>query len=408
MPSTLLKVLSLSTVFPNPADPNLGLFVRTRLQEVAAFRDEVEVRVVAPVPVLDYGNYPGRLLRLGDAPSRRVDGPLEVLHPKWLYPPFFSAGNPWWLYLRLAPLLAALRPSFPFELIDAHFAFVEGAAAALLARHFDCPFLVTLRGNEPAHARHPLRARAIQYAVTRASRVIAVSEDLRRFAVAQGASPGRTRTVPNGIDAAIYHQRDRAACRRQHGLSADEPVILSAGYLIERKGHHLAVRALRAVRDQGIPARLLIAGGPGREGQFEPRIRAVIAELGLGEHVRMLGPVSQPVLAELMSAADVYCLPSHREGWPNVVHEAMGCGAPVVATNVGGIPQMIPSEEYGFVVPAGDQEALEQALLRALSKTWDRAAVSAHAQSRAWRQVAREVLAEMKAAVAEHPAGGRA
>lgn len=407
MSSTPLKVLSLSTVFPNPADPNFGLFVRARLQTVAAFRDEVEVRVVAPVPVLDYGNYRTRLLRLGDTPRQRIDGPLEVLHPRWLYPPLAGAANPWFLYLRLAPLLARLRRSFPFQLIDAHFAFVEGAAAALLARRFACPFLVTLRGNEPAHARRPLRARAIRYALTRASRVIAVSEDLRQLAVAHGACPERTRTIPNGIDSAIYHQRDRAECRRRHGLSPDEPVVLSAGYLIERKGHHLAVRALGALRDRGIPARLLIAGGPGREGYFEPQIRAVIAELGLGEQVRLLGAVPQPVVAELMSAADVYCLPSNREGWPNVVHEAMSCGTPVVATSVGGIPQMIPSEEYGFVVPAGDQEALNQALLRALGKSWDRAAISAHAQSRSWRQVAREVLAEMKAAVAEHPAGGR-
>jgi glycosyltransferase involved in cell wall biosynthesis len=92
----------------------------------------------------------------------------------------------------------------------------------------------------------------------------------------------------------------------------------------------------------------------------------------------------------------VFCLASAREGWPNVVHEAHACGTPVVATNVGGVPEMIPSENFGLVVPPNDPAALHAALKQALSRQWDRGAIAAWGQARSWRQVAAEVLREME------------
>jgi glycosyltransferase involved in cell wall biosynthesis len=104
-----------------------------------------------------------------------------------------------------------------------------------------------------------------------------------------------------------------------------------------------------------------------------------------------------------MSAADVLCLASSSEGWPNVVHEALSCGLPVVATNVGAVPEMIPSDQFGLVVPVGDVPALTEALALALQKPWQRAAIAAWGNSRSWDQVAREALEQMQAA-----AGGSA
>jgi glycosyltransferase involved in cell wall biosynthesis len=121
----------------------------------------------------------------------------------------------------------------------------------------------------------------------------------------------------------------------------------------------------------------------------------------LERNVRFLGEVPQDVLAELMSAADVFCLASSREGWPNVVHESLACGLPVVATNVGAIPEMIPSQLYGLIVPADDAPALGHALREALSREWDREAIAIWGQARSWRHVAEEVLEEMRLALAE-------
>jgi glycosyltransferase involved in cell wall biosynthesis len=102
-----------------------------------------------------------------------------------------------------------------------------------------------------------------------------------------------------------------------------------------------------------------------------------------------------------MSAADVFCLASTNEGWPNVVHEALACGAPVVATDVGAVPEMLAGGRYGCVVPVNDPAALEKALAEALQRDWDRAAIAAWGGARSWRQVASEVWEEMKIIAAD-------
>jgi teichuronic acid biosynthesis glycosyltransferase TuaC len=124
--------------------------------------------------------------------------------------------------------------------------------------------------------------------------------------------------------------------------------------------------------------------------------------LGLADHVHFVGGVPPEVLAEYMSAADVFCLASSREGWPNVVHEALGCGTPVVASDVGGVPDLIPSQDYGTIVPIGNQEELETALRNALLHEWNRPAIAAWAQSRSWQQVASEVICQARQGIAEY------
>ena len=119
--------------------------------------------------------------------------------------------------------------------------------------------------------------------------------------------------------------------------------------------------------------------------------------------MRFFGWVPPEQLAEWMSAADVFCMASRREGCPNVVIEALACGTPVVATDVGMVSKLVPSDRYGFVVPAGDPDSLAGALERSLEKEWDRAAISRLGQTRCWNDVARETRKQMLAAVGRQP-----
>jgi len=143
--------------------------------------------------------------------------------------------------------------------------------------------------------------------------------------------------VPNGIEASLFFRRDRLACRARHGISEKDRVILSAGDLAELKGHHRIIAALKMLNDRGVRARLLIAGGIGRSGRYAEALRRQVRAGRLEDQVTFLGEVTQAVLAELMSAADVFCLASASEGWPNVVNEALACGTPVVATDGGAV-----------------------------------------------------------------------
>jgi glycosyltransferase involved in cell wall biosynthesis len=199
----------------------------------------------------------------------------------------------------------------------------------------------------------------------------------------------------------MFHPRDRRGAREKHKLG-DDPVILCAGDLAELKGHHRVIRAVKTLTDRGLKASLVIAGGVGRSGRYAAAIRQQVIDCGLEDRVRFTGEVKQDALAELMSAADVFCLASSSEGWPNVVNEALACGTPVVATDVGAVRQMITSQTYGFIVPVDNPDALADALGSALTRQWDHDVISAWGRSRSWDHVANEVLVQVSAAVAEH------
>jgi teichuronic acid biosynthesis glycosyltransferase TuaC len=384
-----LRILSLSCVFPNPADPAYGIFVQRRLQAVAA---DAHVRVLAPVPLFDYARR-GQPRQAG-IPRLALDRGLAVWHPRWFYPPMGGAFNTVCLALQLLLPLARLRRRWRFDVLDAHFGFPDGIAAALLSLALRVPFAVTLRGNEVWHAGHPLQRMLLGWALRRAGQVIAVSERLKEFALAMGVPAARIDVIPNGIDGGVFYPRDRALCRRKHGIPEDAWVVLSAGSLIERKGHHLVAKAVARLRQTGLPVHLVLAGGAGREGDYASEIRS-IAVGALHGALHMPGAVSPDTLAELMSAADVLCLASSREGWPNVVHEALACGTPVVSTDVGAVPDMLPSPRYGIVVPTREPAGIEDGLRQALSREWDRSAIADWGGARSWERVGAETLSRL-------------
>lgn len=379
-----MKILTFTTVYPNPNEPGLGIFVRRRIQAISKLAG---VKVVAPVPIFNYQRRAFSLKR-SIAFKRDADG-VAVIAPRWFYPPGLNSLNPLFLFAAARGPISRLRDAYQFDVIDAHFAHPDGVAAAMLAQAFGCPFTITLRGNELDHSKHWLRRRWMSRALRRASHVIAVANPLRDLALELGADPQRVSTIPNGIDTAIFHPRDRELMRSKFEVLASTRLIASAGNLIELKGHQYAIQAVRSLADAGVDAKLLIAG---RSSGYESTLRELVSQLKLESRVRFLGQISPEALAELMCAADVFCLASSREGWPNVVHESLACGTPVVATHVGGAPEMITSDEFGILVPPNDSPALAAALQAALSKAWNRERIAAWGQSRSWDQVAAEVV----------------
>ena len=396
LPANRLAVLSLSIEYPNPQHPGLGLFVRTRLQHLALLAD---VTVIAPVTVLDYSN-PGRKLIPAGIPVARQDNTIEVHHPRWIYPPFGMPVNVICLAAVVTRRLLRAKRRRGVDLIDAHFGYPEGVAAALLALITHTPFIVTLRGNEPMFGASGIRRACIRWALRRAAFVVSVSEQLRQFAIGLGVDPRRTRVIGNGVDAEIFHPRDRSECRRRHNLPPDAHLVVTAGSLLKAKGHHHVISAVGKLSSEGMNVYLVIVGSESRGGPgFERELRELVRDLRIASRVRFAGWVPPEPLSELMCAADVFCLASDSEGWPNVVHEATSCGTPVVTTDVGSVRDILPSETYGLIVGLSEQQRLDRALRQALNTPWDRAAIAAWGQSRSWHHVAREVLAVMQQSV---------
>ncbi len=403
-----LKILSLSTCYPNPLEPNLGIFVHRRLDQMSKL---AQVRVIAPVPLVDYGS-----IRVGKGwsaastiPGQRQEGSLQVAHPRWWYPPGGGLLNPYVLALQLRGRIRKIQREYPFDVLDAHFAYPNGIAAGFLAKWTGRPFTMTLRGNEPMHAESAGIRRWTDWALRRAAIVFAVSGRLAEWAVSRGVAEQDVYTVPNGVDTTVFRQNNSAAdgeqLRREIGAEPNARIILSVGYLIERKGHHQLIRAAHQIRERasaagggaGTPAvHVVIAGEAGREGRFEDNLRSLVTELGVERFVHFLGRQPQQRVAKLMNAADMLVLASTREGWPNVVQESLACGCPVIATDIGGTPDMLPDRRYGYVVPSNAVEHLTPALREALERPWDRKAIAEWGGRRSWHNVASDVVTRMQ------------
>jgi glycosyltransferase involved in cell wall biosynthesis len=351
----MTRVLVFSTLFPNAAQPNHGVFVENRLRETVAL-GRLSATVLAPVPFFPsaHGVF-GRYALFARAPQREVRHGIEVLHPRYPVAPKFGS----WL----APLalfrtgLRAVRglelEGRRFDVIDAHYLYPDGVAAARLGQALRIPVVLTARGTDlTLIASHAGPRRAIRSAIREASVSVAVCEDLRRRLVEIGAPAERTLTLRNGVDLETFHPGDRRAARAT--LGCDGFTLLSVGSLIERKGHALTIEALRNQPSW----RLLIAGSGPLRGQLD----ALARHLNVADRVHFLGEVPHRSLPALYTAADVLVLASSREGWANVLLEAMACGAPVAATDVNGTREVVTAPSAGRLILGRSAAAVAEAV----------------------------------------------
>ena len=160
----------------------------------------------------------------------------------------------------------------------------------------------------------------------------------------------------NGVDTAAFHPVDRASRRSALGFTG--PTLLSVGHLIERKGHHRVIEAMALLPGM----RLAILG----EGPERARLAALIASLGLSDRVQLLGARPHGELSGWYGAADALVLASSREGWANVLLEAMACGTPVVASNIWGNPEVVQTRDAGLIM----QRTRRTASRRACGTCW--------------------------------------
>ncbi|MDX2165624.1 MAG: glycosyltransferase [Deltaproteobacteria bacterium] len=385
------RVLVFTTLFPNPLQPMRGIFVRHR---VAAMARHCPTRVVAPI--LHRGwRWPG------DADREQQDA-LPVSHPRYTTVPLLArAADGALLYRQVLPHVRSLHAEFPFTVIDAHYAFPDGAAAIRLGAHFRVPVAVTVRGGDlELLTRSRLRRRAIAHTLQRADRVFAVSEHLAACAIGLGAAPAAVRVVRNGVDARFtYGERD--AARRALALPAAAPLLVCVANLLADKGQHVLVEALaRLGGGDGAPQLVLIGSDRSPRQAYRRRLERLIATHGLGARVRLLGGLDQALLPQWYRAADLLVLATFREGAPNVVREALACGTPVVASRVGGVPELIPSDDLGILVAPGDSAALARSLASGLRREWDRPAIAARVAGRDWQSAGDVVAAELARLVA--------
>lgn len=374
-----IRLLTFTTLYPNAEQPQHGVFVENRLRHLTA-TGAVESRVIAPVPWFPLADPRfGAYAAYARVPRQEQRHAIAIDHPRYALPPKIGmVPAPVLLYLGARRAVERLRrDGYDFDVIDAHYFYPDGVAAALLAREFRKPLVITARGTDVnLIPRHAIPRRLIQWAASRASAMITVCTALKTALCDLGIAAERITVLRNGVDLATFQPIDPAAARANLGEARQGILLASVGHLVERKGHHLAIGALPRLPE----ARLLIAG----TGPEQRRLQDLATGLGVADRVRFLGHVPHDALAALYSAADALVLASSREGWANVLLEAMACGTPVVASNLWGTPEVVAAPEAGILMAelsiAGVVSAVES-LLRAPP---DRQATRRYAERFSW------------------------
>jgi glycosyltransferase involved in cell wall biosynthesis len=372
-------VLTFTNLFPSSVMPTHGIFVQERMTRVAAAMPEVDWQVVAPVPQVAWLVRNGLYKRWHTVPDREVVDSVVVHHPRFRHWPGLSARRQADAVAAGAIDLVRTLAKGRKVVLDAHYVWPDGIAAAVIARQLSLPFVMTARGTDiNVLAKDSVIRARIAEAVPRAVRCYAVSRALAdRFAHAAGLPMDHVEVARNGVDLERFRPGNAASARRELGLPANGRLLLGIGRQVAAKGFHLAAAALSQLPND---VRLVLVGdGPDR---------SVIQDAG-GDRVIFLGTQPPERVALACRACDLLVLPSEREGWPNVVTEALASGLRVVATRTGGIPEILgdppPADgSLGALIAEPDADLLAAAIAAVLAVPAEPARVRQHAEQFGW------------------------
>ncbi|WP_437648727.1 glycosyltransferase family 4 protein [Sorangium sp. So ce362] len=393
-----MKVLVFTHHYPSMRLPMMAPY---SYHTYRALSRRCELRLVGPTPWWTRVRGASREL-LGGA--RESHTGIDALFPTYWSIPGLPRLHARAIHASLRGTMAGLRREFPYDVVLAAWAYPDTVAAAAFAREAGVPLVTTVLGSDiNEQPRNAVLRAQIAPALQRCARVVAVSGALGERLVELGVPRERVVVQLNAVDGARFSIRDRAAPRQRLGLAADAKMVLYAGYHVPEKGVDVLVEAMGRLAEAGRrDVHLMMVGG----GDLLEPLRARVRALGLEDRVRLFGWALPAEIPEYMAACDVFCLPSRREGCPNVVLEALASGRPVVATRVGGVPELVREGQggNGILVPAGDPGALGSALIRALDTAWDPEALRGSVGALSWDVVGdryhallEEVLGERRA-----------
>ena len=351
--SSPVNILTFSSLYPNSNDPSHGIFVERRLRELVG-RTSIRSTVVAPVPWFPFRSpIFGDYARTAAVTRSELRFGIDVWHNR--YPVIPRIG------MNVAPKLMAHASKRTVQrcvtenrirLIDAHYFFPDGVAASILARELDIPYVITARGSDiNLIASFASPRKQMLRAAQGASALVAVSEGLANAMRNLGMPAEKIHVLRNGVDLDFFCPADDRSSPKDE--FAGELTFLSAGALKEAKGHDIAIRFVSQLPS----ARLFIAG----RGPQEAELRNLAKQLNVADRVIFAGVLDQDALRARYREADALILMSEREGMPNVILESLACGTPVLATSVGGIPELLLDPNCGEAVSSRSVDALAHA-----------------------------------------------
>jgi teichuronic acid biosynthesis glycosyltransferase TuaC len=379
-----MRLLTFTTLYPSEDRPRHGIFVAERLRQLVA-SGGVTAQVIALRP--SASGFFGANSTAKPRPVGVEDHSGIAVH--YVNVPTIPALTNWidpWLWAGAAEAIVKAHRAESAEetILDGHYLYPDGVAAALIGRRLGIPTVITARGSDVnVKGENPVMRRWMRWAGAHCAAIITVSRALAERLSHHRIEAPIVEVLPNGVDLRKFRQLDRTACRARYGASGR--VIVSVGHLLADKGHHIAIEALARMPRE---AMLLIVGtGPQRD-----ELGKLAERCGVVSRVRFLGLVDHEDMPAVYNAADVLALPSVREGMPNVILESLACGTPVVATNVGGIGEVVTSPVAGELMPERTAGALSAAVAAVAARCVSSAETRAFAEQFGWGRVVERQL----------------
>jgi teichuronic acid biosynthesis glycosyltransferase TuaC len=385
----LLRIALVTPMLPVPHDQTRGRYIHETARSLSKL---ATVRVY--FQTARYPRLPGFSPRSYKYGQVRADYQLAGVDVEAFdYPavPFLSRSLNATVSSRI--LAPRVRPFLP-DLMLAYWVYPDGGAALRVARELGVPCVIGALGSD-IHVRSGLSVALTRSTIAKADALLTVSAAMRNAAIADfGARPDRVHTVVNGYNTSIFGLADRDEARRSLGVEPSDRLIIYVGRFVEAKG----IKELLEAFQRLVPGNPTLRLGMIGDGVWDTQLRHWVRNAGLSDRVFLPGGLPPERVARWICASDVLTLPSWSEGYPNVLVEALACGRPVVATDVGGAREIV-TDRNGILVPARDVDALCQGLKQALAAEWDPSEI-ARGMQRSWDDVAAETLSVCRAVLA--------
>lgn len=345
-----MNILVMSQMYPSKKKPRLGIFIK---REVEAISSYFKVKVLSP-----RANFFGRK----DINLKKSD--MDIAYPNYFPLPgkFFSPIKGIWFFLFTFNLIKRITKEFNFDIIHAYRVYPEGVAAILLGKLFKKPVVISARGSDiNVSTQNYLIRRQISYAIKRAKKVITVSRALKKRLKDLGVSEERVYVMPKGVGLNQFRVMCKAEAREKLNLPQDRKIILYVGNLVDIKNPSALIKSILYIPEKDRNNYFFVMVG---SGNLRSRLEREIDNNNCNSFFHLVGDVDSSQIPLWMNAADVLTLTSFNEGMPNVLYEAFACGLPVIAANVGGVPEVIENGKNGFLIEPNQYELLAQSIVR--------------------------------------------
>jgi glycosyltransferase involved in cell wall biosynthesis len=370
-----MKLLAITNLFGRPWDTTVGTFNQKIFGQISS---RCELTLLVPIPWTEIIKFPKQYFGANRQSEKKW--PFVHYFPYLYIPKLSQSANVYFLLcsaILFCPIIILFRK---WDAVIGSWIYPDGLVAVLLGKLKRIPAIAVALGTDVNDLVNRASQRAqVQRFLSQGAATITVSQDLANKLAAHGIAKDKLHVILNGVDSDSFKPQSKTDAKMALGFNPSEKLLLFVGSHITEKGCFELINAFNEIAQQNPDCKLAMIGG----GAAAVALQDLVSKLELGSKVIFVGKLSHDFLPRWFSAADALCLPSYREGIPNVIMEAMASGLPVVATSVGGIPEVVTNES-GILIMPRDVESLVKGLAHVLSNQWNAEAIRASVKDYTW------------------------